>query len=419
MWSNGGQRGLERLSVLTKDIEAVNRNWLRLVGQGGLLDPVATTQAFRVRRVFVHLVGGASSGVIEQAARVGLPIFGLAEADRFVADLDAILKGENVPEAPLPEAPEARSFLADYQALAFSYLMLARDLVSRDPVLAYLMLGLDQRLLPLGKCSVDQISALAKAESTILGARHAASLNEQLRVLGSSHIGFRQRAVICSSFLLITRNETPAGLQPVTTPTLLSDQLGVLRNITGLVSLRCRLKPTATLTRATRPQIKAVMESEGICPDDRGGRLPSRIASLLESTAAHVASSFFLANYQAARALVGDYKAECSTDAFRAALTMSRAVGNATMIDPDMALMIADRFHKGELTLRRCPTCTSTHLMSTSPIAIRRDVVLQRDCPMCRELAGAKSGERPARLRGRRTRVAELVDAAEAASQAD
>ncbi len=419
MLLNVSQRGLERLAVLKKDIEAVNRNWLHLIRQSGLLDPVAATQTFRVPRVLVHLVGGASMGVIDNAARIGIPLFQFAEADRFVADLTATLNGESIAQAQTPEAPEARALFENYQRLALSYLLLARDLISQDPVVAKLALDLDPRAMQLAGCSVDQLRTLANAESTILGARHARSLNEMIRVLGSSHIADDQRAVICSSFLLISRTDTPAALQPVTKPTVGSDQLGQLQNITALAFLGCRLKASASLTRAPRPLVRAVMLSAGLSVEDRGGRRPSRIASLLETTPAHMSSSFFLANYMAARALVGEYKAECSADAYRAALTMSWLVGEVVTIDPDVAQMIADRFHVTELALRRCPTCDSTHLMSTSPIAIRRDVVLQRDCPVCRESACAKSGQNHARLRGRRTRVAEALDAVEVAGLFD
>lgn len=407
MWAQGSHRGLDRLGVIKTDIEALNQRWLKLIKRTAMHDHRLAIEHFGVQRSFAHLCAGASDPILGEAARVGVPLFTIADLNSFCAALAHVRERGHVPAQPQPDDPHVRRLMEERTAISYAFLALVRDLVSRDAVLAVTMLGIDEQLLQLEACSVDELTYISRAQSMSLVPRHADSLAAQLQVLQSDQMSCRQRAILRSWFLLA--DVSRAAPTQIAEPTLASDPLGQLLNVTGLAALGCRLNVSVALTHARKPLVRHVMTSAGIPVVDKGGRNPSRIASLIETTATHVASSYFLDNYVSARQRFGSYAHEPEADAFLTALALSRNTGLVTDLDPDLALLITQLWHKGEVTTSRCATCTSTYLSTTTPIQIKRDVA-HGDCPICREVHEMQTGRKAVRLFGRKSRLDEILE---------
>lgn len=408
MWDQGSQQGLARLDVIRRDIEALNLRWLMLIKHVSRHSAVVAMDQFRIRRPLANLCMGSPRSVLADTSKLGIPLFGISEMGMFLVDLETVISTGSLPAPEEPEDPQVRRLADECRDLAYAYLSLVRELAGRDPVLAIMLLGIDERMLALASCSVDQLAHLARASSAILTARHSASLDSQLRINAPGQDSWRQRSVLSSWFLLV--DDAPdRPMTKVVEPTLASDPLGQMLNVTGLVALGCRMKASVALTHARRPLVRHVMLAAGVPIEDKGGRKPSRIASLIETTSAHVASSFFLINYIRARARFGVYSAECTADAYLRALTMSRNAGAITDIDQDLALMISNSFHNEQITLARCGTCSSSYLATTAPIQIKNEV-LRGDCPICREVQEMHSGQRVTKIDGRKRRLQEILE---------
>lgn len=408
MWEQGSQQGLARLDVIRRDIEALNLRWLMLIKRAAMHSPQLAMEEFRIRRPLANLCMSSPRTVLADTAKLGIPLFGICEMGTFLVDLETVCSTGSLPAPTDPEDPQARRLADERRDLTYAYLALVRDVAGRDPVLATMLFGFDERTLALASCSVDQLSYLARARSAALTARHEVSLDSQLRINAPGQDSWRQRSVLSSWFLLVDDNPDRLAVK-VAEPTLASDPLGQILNVTGLVALDCRMKTTASLTHARRPLVRHVMESAGLPVEDKGGRKPSRIAALIETTTAHVASSFFLVNYVRARAHFGVYSAECDADSFLRALTMSRNTGAITNLDQDLAMMIANNFHRDKVTLARCGTCSSSYLATTTPIQIKREV-LRGDCPICREVQSMHTGQNVNKIDGRKRRLQEILD---------
>lgn len=408
MWAQGSQRGLERLGVIKSDIEALNQRWLKLIKRTSMHDHRLTIEHFGVQRSFANLCAGASDPILGEAAKVGVPLFQIGELASFCADLAQVRAQGRLPSPPQPEDPHVRRLMEERSAIGYAYLALVREMAGREPVLAIAMLGIDERLLALANCTVDDLTYLSRAHSMAIAPRHSESLAAQLQVLQADQMSCKQRAIIRSWFLL-TELADEAPVSKISEPTLASDPLGQMLNITGLAALGCRINVSVALTHARKPLVRQVMTAAGIPVEDKGGRKPSRIASLIESTATHVASSFFLQNYTKARQRFGSYAHEPEADAFLTAMAMSRNTGLVTDLDPDLALLITQLFHQGEVTTARCVTCSSTYLAATTPVQIKRDVA-KGDCPICREVHEMQTGRKAVRLFGRKSRLNEILD---------
>lgn len=417
MWAQGSQRGLAWLGVIKSDLVGLNQRWLRLIKTAELHDHSLVVDQFRISRPLARACRSATTPLLAEAANFGAPLFYIKDTDTFALDLARVLEHGRLPPPRDVSDPHLRRFTEERRAFGYAYLSMLREIIGHDPVLATTLLGIEDRLLPLAQCSIEQITALSRADSLVFAPRHAEALRLQIVVLSSPDIIASAQRDVLRSWCLIA--ETPSEsavdrtLAQIGQETVASDSITQLMNVTGLAALGCRLKVTASLTHARKPAIKNAMVAAGMSLEDRGGRRPSRIASLIETTSAHVASSFFLSNYIKARQRYGCRNNVSNADAFITALSISRTASGVTVLDPDLALLISDLYHQGEVSICRCHTCESTHLATRSPVLVRGEVI-RGDCPICREVQAMATGQRRVKLVGRRTRLTEVLGQATA-----
>lgn len=191
--------------------------------------------------------------------------------------------------------------------------------------------------------------------------------------------------------------KVPRELQLPTTT--LSDTLGTLRNCTALAELGCRAQLIQKLTSAGMPTIRSILERVGGVVNDKGGRQPRSLATILESSDRHVSASRFMNYYVALLGYHDGGRGYVHTDAFVRALYFMQsrlqsddaAQGDGNNFTADHAYMVADMYHRSELHVKQCPVCTARFIQSATHLTIRQHIT-QGECPLCRVLASITRG---------------------------
>lgn len=189
---------------------------------------------------------------------------------------------------------------------------------------------------------------------------------------------------------------------PVLPTTKASDLYGSYRNAVALAELDCRAQLIAKLTACPMPAIRSFIEMAGGNHQDKGGRLPRSISSLLEDVKLHTAASYFLKVYVNNLEHYGGGRGVPHVDAFIRALMVLRSNmrgtgGRPLDFTPDHAILVTTLYHEGETSLKRCSHCTTVFLMANKPQVIRAHTT-SGECPMCRTLAGVYRGRSVVRV---------------------
>lgn len=189
---------------------------------------------------------------------------------------------------------------------------------------------------------------------------------------------------------------------PALPTTKASDLYGSYRNAVALAEQGCRAQLIAKLTACPMPAIRSFIEMAGGTQQDKGGRLPRSISSLLEDVRLHTAASYFLKLYINNLAHYGGGRGVAHADAFIRALmvlrsNMVRPGGRPLEFTPDHAILVATLYHEQEASLKQCGHCTSRFLVSSKPQLIRAHTT-SGECPMCRTLAGVHRGRSVVRV---------------------
>lgn len=413
MWAHGSQRGREHIALLRADIESLNRRWLTLigwsgVGEGGqaLVTRLGVGVTFQ-QQVKLALYQDAS---LERPTTLGVPIFKIDDPDSVANQLEALRAGDTIPRPSRPENDFECRLLGEYHAVAYAYLKLIRESLRHDPVLTCTVFGLDERMVRLTSCNLDQLEQLAHSGTFNLTIRHQV-LTELVKFPAKANPPLADIARY--AFLLAMNSNMPAPPANVAKTAPASDQYRMLGIVAGLVAHGVRINRIIELTKNRRSFVEGVVKHSGTILADPGGRRPSRLPQLIETAENHIKTSFFLSNYIRARTGYGDRRCDPGPEAFLAALTLSHSLGHTLAIDPDLAVFVATLYHQGQVKCARCHCCDSAYLTCAEPIPVARDVVTTGDCPICLESYRLKKGL-PAsavyKLSGmRRVQLAELA----------
>lgn len=179
------------------------------------------------------------------------------------------------------------------------------------------------------------------------------------------------------------------------------NKLGTLENVKALAILGFRAKSIERLTAASRPDILDILEQLGLTKADLGGRQPRSLTTLMESVKRHVEASVFLRSYEEVlKEFYAGGRGIILTDALITAYTHLKSLIPDPEFLPDQAVMIAGKYHAGEVKLARCPhsrRCPCVFMVSTQELTIRQHVTVG-DCPLCRELYSMKAGRSVVRI---------------------
>lgn len=411
MFVLGAEAGLPHSEDVRRDIDALNFGWLCLIRDQGRIDRAGALNRFRISSDLLMSCGRASRQDLMASSRIGAPLFYLATTAVFLADMDRVLNepaGYMEPRQLESLNPIHQRAADNYRNLARNYLLHIREVLRRDPATAVLLFGVDTRLMVLRDASLTQIDRLAALDTLYLVPVHPDALRSNLMLFCSDQLATSQRENLKCLGLLVDTVATPLATYPISKETVHSDRLATLKNVAALTRLGCRLKLIQSLTTAYIPDIQAVMESNDCVRVDKGGRKPTRLGALIESVRTHIASSFLLRNYVRARQLFNISHQKTSQDAFIRALSLLKTACIQDAMDPDVAYMMVEAYHVGEVRLERCTTCACNHLVLSSPAQVGRHS-LTGDCPICRELESVESNRTVLRLAGRRRRFGELT----------
>ncbi|MCU1137022.1 hypothetical protein [Stenotrophomonas maltophilia] len=189
---------------------------------------------------------------------------------------------------------------------------------------------------------------------------------------------------------------------PVLPTTKASDLYGSYRNAVALAEEGCRAQLINKLTACPMPAIRSFIEMAGGNHQDKGGRLPRSISSLLEDVKLHTAASYFLKVYINNLGHYGGGRGVPHADSFVRALKTLRSNlrdsgGRPLEFTPDHAILVTTLYHESEASLKRCSHCTTVFLVANKPQLIRAHTT-SGECPMCRTLAGVYRGRSVVRV---------------------
>lgn len=387
MWAHGSLKGLERLDVFRSDIEGLNRRWLSLMGTASRSVNDTLKKSFGVTSNLVNACAQLkmSDELLSNAARLGVPAFHLSEVDEFAKALEAVRRKQPLPEPP-SEVDDVtdRELVAEYRAIGYAYLSLIRNALWADPVLACAMFGLDQRLLELRHCSLGDMELLASSPACVLGPRHATALEAQVRVQNMEKVRTDQLDAIRNWCLLASDTNAPVQPEGIAKAAMANDLYHTIMAISGLTATGLTARAITELTGARKPLIRTAMEAAGRSNNDRGGRRYSRVPSLIEVPRAHSAASFFLLNYLKANKAYGNQSDSVCPEAFVAAYAISRSARRTVQINPEVALFVAEVYHRGDIHMTHHAFCGSAFIELADPVALRRGIFTKGECPVCR-----------------------------------